>query len=124
MATTLFLAGALLAQATSPLTVTGGGVDRVDVAYEELMAGRNSDAISLLADSDLTAKRDPSALINLGTAHARLGDKQKAEAMYIAAIASRDHYDLQLADGSWMDSRRAARVAISMLDQGKAFALR
>lgn len=124
MSTTLILAGALLAQAAAPLTVTGGDADRVDVAYEELMAGRNHEAISILERSPLTEERDPSALINLGTAHARLGDKEKAESLYLAAIASRDRYDLQLADGTWMDSRRAARAAVDMLARGETLALR
>lgn len=124
MAATLLLAGALLAQAAAPLTVTGGDADRVDVAYEELITGQNREAVNILSQSRLTEKRDPCALINLGTAHARLGHKQEAASMYRAAIASRDRYDLQLADGSWMDSRRAARVAVSMLDRGETLALR
>ncbi len=124
MSTTLLLAGALLAQTAAPVTVTAGGVERFDVAYEELMAGQNREAADILSQSHLTERRDPCALINLGTAHARLGNAEKAATMYRAAIASRDRYDLQLADGSWMDSRQAARKAVSMLERGAILALR
>ena len=126
MSAALLLAGALFAQAPAqaPLMVMGGGADRVDVAYEELMAGQNRLAIEIITSSRLDDRRDPAAMINLGTAHARLGDKQLAKSCYEAAIASRDRYDLQLADGTWRDSRRAAREAIAALGQGRILALR
>lgn len=124
MGTTLMLAGLLLAQSVAPAVVVEGSQDRVDVAYEELAEGRPSAAIrKILANRELDAN-DPAALINLGTANARLGRTEKARDLYIAAIGSSERYDLQLADGRWMDSRRAARTAVQMLDKGYTLAVR
>ena len=44
--------------------------------------------------------------------------------MYRAAIASPDRYDLQLADGRWMDSRAAARLAAASLEKSDKLVLR
>ena len=41
-----------------------------------------------------------------------------------AAAASRQRYELQLADGSWVDSREAARLAARVLPTAGAFASR
>ncbi len=43
---------------------------------------------------------------------------------YMAALASESRYDLQLADGRWMDSRRAARLALEKASRGQELALR
>ena len=40
------------------------------------------------------------------------------------AIASRIRYDLQLADGTWMDSRRAARLARERLGSPQLLVVR
>lgn len=124
MSATLLLAGALLAQ-SAPLVTVEGGADRYDdVAYAELMQGRNEAAIARIKGNRALPANDPAALINLGAANLRLGHADKAEDCYRAAIVSRTRYDLQLADGSWMDSRAAARLAIARIPQGEALALR
>ena len=128
MAATLLLAGALMAQAAG-VTVTADSRsqqsrDRVEVGYQELAQGRTQEAIARIRATLRTAVSDPAALINLGTAFARLGHADKAEASYLSAIASEERYDLELADGSWMDSRRAARLALRRLDSGQVLALR
>ena len=64
-------------------------------------------------------RRDPSRLINLGTAYARLGRTADAAAAYDAAIGSPIRYDVELASGRYMDSRWAARTALANLSQGK-----
>ncbi len=56
--------------------------------------------------------------------HKRLGQAAKAQASSRAAISSDSRYDLELADGSWMDSRRAARLALRQLDSGQVLSLR
>lgn len=114
MAVSALIAGIMLAQSTltmaPAITVEGEG-ERVDVAYRELSEGRPADAVNRLDGTRAVVEGDPSALINLGTAYAKLGQGDKAANLYRAAIASRVRYDLQLSDGSWLDSRRAARLA-------------
>jgi Tfp pilus assembly protein PilF len=85
------------------------------VAYAALRDGKPQDAVAQLAPSSRLAARDPSRLINLGTAYARLGRSDEAEAMYRAAADSPIRYDLELADGRYMDSRWAARIALAGL---------
>jgi hypothetical protein len=92
------------------------GVTVLPVAYDEMRSGRTEAAITKLqADSDLS-QRDPSRLINLGSAYARLGRDAEAAAMYRAALASPIRYDLELASGEYMDSRWAARAALVQLE--------
>ncbi len=129
MAVTLLLAGALMAQAAAPvLTVEGVPVrseaSRIDVAYEEMAQGRNEAAIARIRANRALESDDPSALINLGTAHTRLGRPDLAMGYFRSAIHSSNRYDLQLANGSWMDSRRAARLAAELLTRGETLALR
>lgn len=80
--------------------------------------------ISRILASGKVEERDPAALINLGAAYARLGQKDRALAMFRAAIASPERYDLQLADGRWMDSRAAARLAAGALERGDRLVMR
>lgn len=119
--TMLLLAGALLSQA-SPLTVPyEGGIEKVDVAYEALAQGRTDAAIAQLRAQ---AGDDPAVLINLGSAYARKGMRHEALECFNAAIASEEQYELQLADGSWMNSRRAARIAAARLETAGTLAAR
>lgn len=116
MSVTTLLAGVLLAQA-APLVLVQNAPASVDVAYEEMSQGRNEAAIArILANRDLA--QDPAALINLGTASARMGDAARAQDYYRAAMNSQNVVYLELADGSWMDSRRAAKAAMEGLAKG------
>lgn len=124
MIASLLAAGALFAQPADAMADSQTAVDQVDVAYEELMAERNREAVELILASQLDDEGDPAALINLGTAYARLGEAEKALHCFEAAINSDTRYMLELADGSWMDSRRAARKAAQALSSGEALALR
>lgn len=120
----MILASAALAGAAVPVEVSAPRTDWVDVAYDELRAGRAEAAIQRIeANAELDSDH-PAALINLGAAHARLGHAEEARALYLAAIASRERYDVQLADGRWMDTRRAARMAIELQAKGAVLALR
>lgn len=113
----LALGLALLLVPASVMAQSGFDPVSLDVAYPALAAGQNRDAINqLLADKSIDAN-DPSRLINLGAAYARIGRADLAETMFRAAIKSDIRYDLELADGSMMDSRLAARLALSRLNK-------
>lgn len=86
-----------------------------DVAYTDLVAGRAQTALAKLESSGAARSDDPATLINLGSAYAAVGQNGRAMASYQAAIHSPQRYDLQMADGSWVDSREAARMAIRRL---------
>ena len=90
------------------------------VAYAELRAGDNQAAVARLTSETGLDARDPSRLINLGTAYARLGRTDDAVAAYHAAIASPIRYDLELASGRYVDSRWAARSALANLSEGRS----
>jgi hypothetical protein len=124
MTISLLLAGALLTPAAEQTTVYGAEPMGADVAYAEMMAGQNSRAVERIKATGLDRVGDPAALINLGTAYARMGDKRVALDCYKSAIMSQDRYDLELSDGRWMDSRAAARLAVAKLAQGQLLALR
>lgn len=112
----------LLAQAT-PGAFGEQATDTKDAAFEQLMAGENREAIAMLEAALADNPDDPALLINLGSAYAELGDFERASAYYRAAANSDVRYRLELADGEWVDSRRAARVALLRLEE-RALAMR
>jgi hypothetical protein len=129
MSATLFLAAAMMAQAPASLapatlTVPAPAVEASDVGYSEIVAGRPRAAIERIEASPLMREKDPLALINLGTAYKMVGDKARAALLYQSAKASDERYDVQLSDGRWMDSRRAAKVAMDQLGTDAVLALR
>ncbi|PAL20508.1 hypothetical protein [Sphingopyxis sp. GW247-27LB] len=115
------LAFASPAAAQSIVVVTAPQTDEtvLPVAFAELRAGENQAAVEKLTGETRLDARDPSRLINLGTAYARLGRTADAKAAYEAAAASPIRYDLELANGDYMDSRWAARTALSNLAGGR-----
>ena len=122
---TVLATAALLGQSAFSLAVDASVPARTqDVAYEELASGQSGAALHKLEDSDAVRAGDPAALINLGSAYAGSGQTAKAIAAYRAAAGSHDRYDLELADGTWMDSRLAARTALSRLLSATAQASR
>lgn len=124
MLVSILAASAAMAQPADQVATATTNVDRVDVAYEELMKDRNREAVEQILASGLDDQGDPAALINLGTAYARLGETEKAKACFKAAANSDTRYMLELADGSWMDSRRAARKAAKALSNEETLAFR
>ena len=88
-----------------------------EAAYEQLAAGENAGAIARLEAALEETPGDPALLINLGTAYARAGRMNEARAAFREAIASEDRYRVELADGSWEDSRKVARLALESLDR-------
>ncbi|HKT85845.1 MAG TPA: tetratricopeptide repeat protein [Novosphingobium sp.] len=124
MSLSLLLASVLMGQSAFSMTLEVRPQKEPDVAYEELRTGRNQEAIDKLERNGMVQAGDPAALINLGTAYARQGMADKALVSYRAAIHSPERYDLELADGSWMDSRWAARKAMRDLPQASMMAMR
>lgn len=92
-----------------------------EVAFDELATG---DAAAAVTKLEAGSVDDPAVLINLGTAYARQGSTDKALAAFRAAIASPERYDLELADGTWVDSRVLARTALARLQRSTAQAAR
>lgn len=116
------LAFASPAAAQSIVVVTAPQADSeniLPVAYAELKAGENRAAVEKLTGETTLDARDPARLINLGTAYARLGRTAEAAAAYDNAIGSPIRYDLELADGRYVDSRWAARTALANLGAGR-----
>ncbi|PKP87037.1 MAG: hypothetical protein CVT78_07780 [Alphaproteobacteria bacterium HGW-Alphaproteobacteria-17] len=109
------------ATAQSIIVVSGPQADStaLPVAYAELKAGDNHGAVAKLTGETTLDARDPARLINLGTAYARLGRTSEAAAAYGAAVASPIRYDLELANGDYVDSRWAARTALANLKQDR-----
>lgn len=128
MANTLLLAAALMSQSavmvTPPLTVPAPALPSGDVGFHEIVAGRPLAAIARIEGGDLVKAGDPLALINLGTAYKMLGQKDRAAKLYRSAVASDERYDVQLSDGRWIDSRRAATLAMARLGSDDVLALR
>lgn len=120
MITAFILAGALASQGATQMHVNEEITPPIEVAYGAMISGRTEAAIAQLQATLAKDSSDPSALINLGTAYARLGRTEEASKLFRAAIVSANHYDLLLADGRWIDSRRAARMAVAMLEQRRA----
>ncbi len=124
MRKTIIFAAAIAALSPSAALAENTESDRVDVAYEALTEGRTHDALAQLRDSEAVRAGDPAALINLGTAYARQGRFAEAREMFEAAATSRTRYELELADGSWIDSREAAKQALAGLEERSTVAMR
>jgi Flp pilus assembly protein TadD len=95
------------------------GYDRGSLAFEALMANDNQRALEQLAKDRSVPNTDPAKLINIGSAYARLGDFDRAEEAYVAALNCKDEMDLLLADGREMNSRKVAKLALKKLEQDR-----
>lgn len=124
MSLSAIVTAVLLGQSSFALATDKTALDVTDVAYQELAAGQPQAAVSKLEAGGAAQSNDPAALINLGAAYAKAGIADKALAAYRAAVASSDRYDLQLADGSWADSRAAARDALKRMQSSRTVASR
>jgi len=112
--------------AAAQLTSTPGAepptTETRDVAYEDIAAGRADAAIQAIEARLKADPDDPALLINLGAAYARKGDTARAEAAFQAAVNSDTRYELELADGTWADSRHAAQRALASLQRSAQLA--
>jgi tetratricopeptide (TPR) repeat protein len=106
------LASALIVQA--PVS-TGD----VEVAYRETVEGRSEAAIRKIEAADERQADHPARLINLGIAHARLGDEERARELFREAASNTQRYWLETSEGRWADAREIARVALAKLDRGE-----
>lgn len=118
------IVGSLLIAEAEPAAIIGTpeGTETTEVAYDTLAAGQAREAVDALEALRAENPGDPALLINLGSAYAELGEFAHAEAAYREAAESDIRYQLELADGSWVDSRRAARTALRNL-QDNALAM-
>jgi len=83
------------------------------LAYDALVAGDNQAAVEKLESGKLN---DPAVMINLGQAYARTGRSSDAVKMFMAAMNSNRSFDLVLADGQVINSRKAAQIALNNLN--------
>lgn len=110
-------AALLAAQASTATPIESTGVETREVGYETIAAGEARAAIAQLEAARAENPGDPALLINLGAAYAAVGEFELAQQAYREAIASKERYELELANGDWIDSRRAARMALLSLEQ-------
>ena len=115
MLTTLAIAPLFFMQAATAVMVDQQ-VERQDVAFEELAAGDAESAIAALEARLVNHPGDPALLINLGSAWSQLGNAERAEHFYRLARDADETYQLELADGRWIDSRDAARLALATVE--------
>ena len=121
MSTLVLAALAAAAQLTSTPGTEPSTVQR-EVAYEAMATGHADDAIRAIEAQLAKNPDDPALLINLGAAYAKRGDATRAAQAYQAAIDSDTRYELELADGSWTDSRQAARRGLETLQRNAQLA--
>jgi Flp pilus assembly protein TadD len=122
MSTLALAALAAAAQLTCTPGAEPSGIEQHEVAYEAIAAGRADDAIRALEAQLAKNPHDPALLINLGAAYAKRGDAERAARAYQAAIDSDTRYELELADGTWTDSRQAARLGLETLQRNAQLA--
>lgn len=89
------------------------GYEKGALAYHALMVGDNEAAVEKLESGKLT---DPAVMINLGQAYVRTGRTGDAAKMFTAAMNSNRSFDLVLADGQVVNSRKAAEMALNNLN--------
>lgn len=104
-------APALAAQAEGEI-----GYSQGSLGYDALMAGENETAVKQLEAANGISENDPARLINLGQAYARTGRTSDAAKMFMTAINSKHSFALVLADGTVIDSREAATLALNSLN--------
>jgi membrane associated rhomboid family serine protease len=59
-----------------------GGYEEANLGYEDLVAGKNQEAIRWLRDATVYKPKDPTTWYNLGLAYARVGDTSSANAAF------------------------------------------
>ena len=122
MSATLVLAALAAAAQLTSIPGAEPGIEQREVAYEAIAENRADDAIRAIEVRLANNPDDPALLINLGAAYARRGDSERAAQAFRAAIDSDTRYELELADGTWTDSRHAARLALETLQRNAQLA--
>lgn len=116
MLTTIILAPLMLAQPVTDHMVQQERETR-EVAYQQIADGEFSAALEQLELALAEDPSDPATLINLGSVHQQIGNREQAELFYRAALESETRYDMELAGGRWLDSRRVASLALQTLER-------
>ncbi len=115
----LCLAGALaMLGATFAAAENGNaeiGYERGALGFEALMANDNEMALRQIQCAKSVPHNDPARLINLGRAHARLGNDGQARQAFEAAANCKEHFDIILSNGKVMNSRKAAMLSLQSL---------
>lgn len=91
------------------------GYERGTLGFEALMANDNETALRQIQAAKSVPHNDPARLINLGRAHARLGNVAQAQQAFEAAANCREHFDIVLSSGKVMNSRKAAMLSLQSL---------
>lgn len=119
------LAAVMFSQAALGVIETPyNSVEVEEAAFEELASNDYQAAAEQLEQLRDQRPDDPAVLINLAAAYVALGRLQEASDAYVAAIASRDHQLLELANGDWGDSRDLARDGLQRLQNSQAWAMK
>ena len=91
------------------------GYERGALGFEALMANDNETALRQIQTAKSVPHNDPARLINLGRAHARLGNVTQAQQAFEAAANCREHFYIVLSSGKVMNSRKAAMLSLQSL---------
>ena len=91
------------------------GYERGALGFEALMANDNETALRQIQSAKSVPQNDPARLINLGRAHARLGNLTQAQQAFEAAANCKEHFDIVLSNGKVMNSRKAAMLSLQSL---------
>lgn len=92
------------------------GYEKGALGYAALLSGDNQTAITQLEAKNGVDVNDPARLINLGQAYARVGRSGDAARLFMAAKNNTRSFDLILANGEVMNSRKAAELALDDLN--------
>lgn len=111
----LALAGTSGVAHAQPAAGAEVGYPKESIGYDALVSGDNARAISQILSNERVSRHDPAKLINLGQAYARTGRIAEAADLFLSVMQSREEVDLVLADGRVINSKAAARLALSGL---------
>ncbi len=97
-------------------TASGSGASSTTPGYHALVAGDVDRAGQDLAPVAAERTRDPAALLNLGQYYLRTGRLALAREAFESVRDHRRHYLIELANGRVIDTRDAARAALTTVD--------
>lgn len=83
--------------------------------FAALTNGQTEAAVIEL-ESQRAIASDPATMINLGAAYARQGRFSEARSLYRAAMQHPTSFDIVLADGRVIATRKAARLALASME--------
>ncbi len=119
VAAVMLAAGAPAPQADRAAERPARSIQADSLASDILANGNAATAIATLERSVEADPNDPALLINLGIAHAQVGEAETAHSMFERALLSSEPLELEIAEGTSTDSRRLARRAMRMLERGE-----